>query len=276
VLDRTWLLGVARREREALGRAIQYTDPGAWGNPSAWRGRAIADVLAHLTATDQAAAAVFGEEPAAEVEEYRQTLADERDFSFTGFRDWSVVRRAEQPVHALAREWGKAADLLISRATEVADEAWHDREVDWFGEPLRAGYLVQHRVCQWWVHGQDIRQGGGQAFRREHDPTWVVNDFAIQLIPYALSLEGHAFPGMSVRVDLEEVGEGKWHKSLDGPQPPPEGKKPDVTIEGRGSWFALLASNRADADTALYEGVLVYGGNVTAGEAVLRTLRAFP
>jgi hypothetical protein len=48
VLDREWLLGVARQEREALGRTIQYTRPDAWEHPSPWRGRPLADVLSHL------------------------------------------------------------------------------------------------------------------------------------------------------------------------------------------------------------------------------------
>lgn len=275
MLDRHWLLGVARREREALGRTIQYTDPEAWENPSLSRGMPIADVLAHLAATEIAAAASVGGEEQAEVDEFRKTLDDE-ELSVEGFTDWAIARRREQGPVTTALEWGRAAEVLITRVTASPPDDWADRQIPWFGGELRLGYFVQHRVAQWWLHGQDILAGGGQDLRREHDPTFVVNDFGIRLIPYALSQAGEDLGDLTVRVELEAVGGGAWVQGTRPGAPPPDDAEPDVIIDGRGPWFALVATGRADAEVALYEGVLNVGGNASAGETILRTLRAFP
>jgi hypothetical protein len=58
-LERTWLLGTAKAERDALGRTIQYTPPAAWDQESpsvGWRNR---DIVAHLAGSDVAAAALL-------------------------------------------------------------------------------------------------------------------------------------------------------------------------------------------------------------------------
>lgn len=275
VLDREWLLGVARQEREALGRGVQYTRPEAWGNESPWRGRPVGDVLAHLAASEVAAAAVYGDEPASEMDEYLKS-AGPSEATVDGWIEWSLARRAENSIQSLALEWGRAADLLLVRASKTGEEEWREKEIPWLTGDLRAGYFIQYRVAQWWLHNYDIEMGSGRPMRREHPPTYVVNDFAIKLIPYALSLEGHSFPGMTVQVELEEVGAGVWHQSLEsGAVPAPE-KTPDVYIEGRGSWFARLAGHRVDGDHVLYEGLVNCGGDVRVGETILRTLRAFP
>lgn len=275
VLDREWLLGVARQEREGLGRALQYTPPDAWEAPSPWRGRAVADVLCHLAASETAAAAVYGGEGPAEMEEYRRSLGDDA-FTVEGWNDWSVARRAEQSPVSTGLEWGRAADLLLVRASKTTDEEWRERLLPWLGAELRAGYLIQSRVVQWWLHGQDILIGGGSDLRREHPPTYVVNDFAVRLIPYALSLAGEALPGRTVQVELEEVGGGTWLQATEPGLIPDPGGRPDVIIEGRGTWFALVATHRMEPDMALYEGNVNVGGDVAAGEIIVRALRAFP
>ena len=273
MLERDWLLGVARREREALGRTIQYTDPEAWENPGPWRGRPIADVLCHLAADEIASAALYGSEEASELEEWRKAAEDP---TAEAWIEWSTARRLEQHPVATAIEWGGAADLFIARAAETTLEDWTQKQVPWVAGDLKLGYLVQHRVVQWWLHGQDILEGGGQALRREHDPTFVVNDFAIKLLPYALSLAEIELPGKIAAVELEQVGAGKWVQSLEPGQTPDEGSTPHAVIEGFGPWFALLATGRVSAEQVLYDGTVNVGGEVEVGEAVLRALRAFP
>lgn len=209
------------------------------------------------------------------MDEFRKAVSED-DFLLRGFTDRAIARRREQGPVATALEWGRAADLLIGRATASAEEDWSGREIPWFGGELRLGYFVQYRVAQWWLHGQDLLEGGGQDLRREHDPTFVVNDFAIRLVPYALSQAEEELGDLTVRVELEAVGGGVWTQGTRPGPPPPPDAPPDVMIQGRGPWFALVATGRADADVALYEGVLNVGGVASAGEAILRALRAFP
>src|SRR5207247_4766351 len=109
MLDRTWLLATSRAEREALGRTVQYSPPEIWDQESVsvgWRNR---DIIAHLAASDVAAAAVLGAEPPAEIEEYAKTRKGER-FTLDDYNQSTVDRRAGEPFRSVVLEWGRAAD----------------------------------------------------------------------------------------------------------------------------------------------------------------------
>lgn len=274
-LDRNWLLGVARAEREALGRTIQYTPPDRWEAPSPREGWRVRDVLAHLAASEVAAASIISDETAAELEEYTKSLDDPRKLDADGFNSWAVARRTESSVVPLAVEWGKSADLLLVRAATTGEEDWNKRELRWLREELPVGYFLQSRVCQWWVHGEDVRTGAGLPPRMEHPPIFCVNDLAVRLIPYTISRDATSYQDKSVLIELEAVGEGRWHQGLEGGYVPPKEKEPDATIIGRAHAFALVASHRADLDLCLYDGILNMGGDLRIAEAVLRNISAF-
>jgi len=269
------MLGVLRLEREQLGRTIQYVPPETWGNESPFEGWSIRQVLAHLAAGEAAGAAIIGDEAASEVEEYRKGLGPADAFDPKEFHRSAVQKRDELSWIELAAEWGRAADLLLSRASELSEDDWGTKVLPWIGGDLKAGYLAQARVAEWWVHGEDIRAGAGLPPRREHPPIFCTNDLAVRLIPFALAAEGHEFKGASVGIELEHVGEGTWHQSLDHGGDVPTEKKPDAWITGRAHAFALVAAERADVDVCLYDGVLNVGGDPEIGETVLRSLRAY-
>ena len=98
---------------------------------------------------------------------------------------------------------------------------------------------------------------------------------AIRMLPWALGQAGLSFPGRSIQVDLEGVGGGTWHWGLEPRTTPPEDKKPDAFINGRGTAFALVAGRRVAADDYLDNGDLVVGGDEALAIAVLEVLRAF-
>jgi uncharacterized protein (TIGR03083 family) len=274
-IERAELLAIARHERDALGRTVQYTPPDRWEGESPCEGWRVKDVLAHLAAAEVAAAALVGGEEADEVEEYRKTLGNE-PITTDGWNRWAVGRRADSAPVSLGLEWGRAADLLLTRAARASEEDWRDLEVAWVAGDIRLRYLVQARVAEWWVHGEDIREGANLPPRLEHWPIFTTCDLAIRLIPYSLSLAGLAFPGRVVRVELEGVGEGTWLAATDPGRDVPEGSAPDAKIIGRGYAFASVAGGRADADVCLYEGLLNTGGDAELGDAVLHTLRSYP
>jgi uncharacterized protein (TIGR03083 family) len=276
-LSRKRMLAIARAEREALGRTIQYTAPERWEAESPAEGWRVKDVLAHLAASEVSAAEVLADEEAAEVQEFRKTLETGAAFSGDAFNDWSVARRADTPARSLAMEWGRAADLFLTRAGQATEDEWMGKEVAWITADLRLRYLVMVRMAEWWGHGEDIREGAALPPRLEHFPIHVVNDLSIRMLPYSLSLAGHSFPGKVVQIDLEAEGEGTWRRRLDASiEEPPKGGRPDAFITGRGYAFASVATGRADADVCLYEGLLNIGGRVEVAEAVLRSLRSFP
>jgi uncharacterized protein (TIGR03083 family) len=274
-LEKTWLLATARDEREAMGRTIQYTEPQYWDQPSrsdGWRNR---DVVAHLASCEVIAAATVADEPMTEVEAYFGTLPDGQEATVDGFNAYAVEQRAPLPVRSVIGEWGHSADSFLARCANMPDDQWNSRRVYWIAGQLRVPYLMQSRVMEWWLHGEDIRAGADLEPRRVHRAIYCVNDLAIRTLPYALSLAGLSFPGRTVRVELEGTGEGSWLYGLAAGEVPAPGRAPDTIIEGRGYEFALVAGRRLTSERALADGTLLVGGDVELGETVLRHLRAF-
>jgi uncharacterized protein (TIGR03083 family) len=274
-LDREWLLATARAEREALGRTIQYTEPAAWEQPSVSPGWRNGDIIAHLASTEVAAAASIAGEVPAEFEEYLKEAGPGDRISVDDFNEFAVRKRAEEPFRTVVTEWGRAADLFLARAAAIPADDWSRLRVEWMAGPIGVSYLIQSRVMEWWLHGEDIRAGGGNPPRLEHPPIFCVNDLAVRTIPYALSLAGLSFPGRSIKVQLEAVGGGEWHWGLSPRETPPPGKAPDALIYGRAYAFALVAGRRVPPEPYLADGVLQTSGDDGLAETVLRYLRAF-
>jgi uncharacterized protein (TIGR03083 family) len=266
---------VARHERDALGRTIQYTPPERWDEPSAsdgWRNR---DVVAHLAGADVAAAARVAGEPPTEWDEYHKAATDEGlPISLDGLNAFMVARRAELPFRQVAMEWGQAADLLLSRVSAIPEDEWKARRIEWVVGEIPVRFMLQSRVSEWYLHGEDIRAGGGLPVRIEHPPLWSVNDLAIRMLPYALGRAGLDRSDRVVGVDLEGAGGGRWVHGL-GPTAPDSDARPDVWIEGRAYPFAMVAARRVPADYYLDDGTLVMSGNEDLGYEVLDHIRAF-
>jgi uncharacterized protein (TIGR03083 family) len=274
-IEQQELLGIARHERESLGRTIQYTPPEAWEAESPTPGWRIRDVVGHVAAAEVAAAGVLvGEEPA-ELQEFLKSDAARTDPSVAGFNRFAVQRRADAPLFQVIREWGAAADLFLVRASTVSEDDWRNRRVPWFAGEIPVRYLVQSRVAEWWSHGEVIRAGAGLLPRQEHDPIYALNDLAIRALPWALGLAGRSYRGRSVLFELEGAGGGRWHHGLGAREVPAEGRLADATVGGRGYQFAMVATRRVPADVYVENGFLTTGGDEDLALEVLRALRVF-
>lgn len=272
-IDRRQMLGIARHERERLGRTIQYTGPDAWDRESVcpgWRNR---DIVAHLAAQETAAAQLLVGEPAAEFDAFRE--ANDGELWVSGFNEWAVKVRTERPTREVIADWGRAADGFVRLAGRLSEDEWRNRKVEWVAGEIGIRYLVQSRIIEWWFHGEDLREGSGQEENPQHWPVHLANDMAIRMLPWSLGRAGLSFPGTSIQVDLEGVGEGRWHWGLEPRTLPPEDKKPDAFINGRGTAFALVAGRRVPPDVYLEDGDLVVGGDEGLAIVVLQVLRAF-
>ena len=272
-MERTELVGIATAERERLGRTIQYAAPASWDADSPCEGWRNRDVLAHMAAQETAAAQLIGGEPAEEFEAFRE--ANGGEFWVSGFNEWAVGVRADVPTREIITAWGRAVDLFLDRAADVPDEGWARMRVPWVAGEIGVRYLVQSRVVEWWLHGEDLRTGTGQEPNLQHWPIFLTNDIAIRMLPYSLGLAGLSFPGASVRVDLEGVGGGEWHWGLAPRETPPADKKPDAFVEGRAYAFSLVAGRRVAADHFLDDGNLVVGGDEDLAIDILTHLRAY-
>ena len=273
-LEREHFLGIAHAERDALGRTIQYAPPDRWDSMSRCPGWWNHDVLAHLAAQETSAAQVLAGETPAELDAFRKSLGDD-PFSVDAFNAAAAGIRAELPPHQIAAEWGQGADRLLSLSTRAPEDAWRSKRYPWLAGDIPLRYLVQSRVVEWWLHGEDIRSGAGLDPHFVHPPIFLLNDLAIRMLPWALGRAGLSLPGRSVRIDLTGAGAGSWHYGLAPHESPPEGKRPDVYIEGRGYRFALVAGRRVPAETYLRDGNLVVGGDEELGVAILTHIRAY-
>ncbi len=272
--DRETLIGLAQAERQRLGRMIQFAEPGTWEEPSACPGWWNRDVMAHLAAQDTAAAQLMKGDDAAELDKYRAGLGDE-PFTVDGFNAFAVNRRSATATREILTVWGQAADSFLSHAAELSPEAWEGGRFPWLSGDIAARFLMQSRIVEWWVHGEDMRAGNGLGPMPQHWPVHLTADLGIRMLPWTLSQAGLSFPGRSVQVDLEGTGYGSWHWALSPNQTPSNDKKPDVIIQGRALQFALVAARRIPPEEVLDGGNLVVGADGALGEVILRHIRCF-
>ncbi len=278
-LDRETLVAIAHAERQRLGRMVQFADPGSWSKPSAAAGWWNIDVMAHLAAGDTAAAQLMAGEPAAELDGYRAGLGDE-PFTVDGFNTWTVARRSGLPEREVLETWGAAAQSFLVHAALVSDVEWVNRRYPWLAGDIAARYLVQSRVVEWFLHGEDMRAtngvGSGWQQRWQHWPVHLTIDMGVRMLPWSLGRAGHDLTGSSVQVDVEGAGEGSWHWGLGAGEVPPRGEKADAVLIGQAPQLALVAGCRLSADDVLDAGAIVLGGDAELAELVFRTIRAYP
>jgi uncharacterized protein (TIGR03083 family) len=274
-LDRETLLGVAHAERQRLGRTIQFAEPDTWEQPSAAEGWWNRDVMAHLGAGDTLAAQLVAGEPASELLEYRASLGNE-PFTLDGFNAWTVSRRSELPTREVLTGWGAAAASLLEHASLLSEEDWEQRRFDYVAGPIAARYLIQSRIVEWWLHGEDMRATNGLGPSYQHWPIHLTIDMAVRMLPYALDRARLDLSGRTVKVVAEGAGEGAWHWGLGAGEVPAARTKPDAVISGRASQLGLVAGRRLDADDVYSSGNVVVGGDPALALTVLRNLRAYP
>jgi uncharacterized protein (TIGR03083 family) len=277
-VGREQLLGIAHAERQRLGRMVQFADPETWEQPSAAVGWWNRDVMAHLAAQDTAAAQLMAGEAAEELEEFRASL-DGAAFDVEAFNAWTVGRRSGLETRDVLDTWGRAAESFLAFAARQTDEEWRDRRFAWVAGDIAARYLVQSRIVEWFLHGEDMRATNGVAIGWQqgwqHWPVHLTIDLGVRMLPWAFARQGWELPGRSVQVDVDGAGEGSWHWGLAAGEVPAPDAKPDTTIVGRAPQLALVAGRRLAVDEALDAGSLVVGGDADLGELVLRTIRAY-
>jgi uncharacterized protein (TIGR03083 family) len=274
-ISREELIGIAHAERQRLGRTIQYVPPESWEEPSPCAGWWNRDVVAHMAGQDTAAAQLFRGDPAVELDAYRGTLTSEDTFTVDGLNAYLVNNRSGLPYRDVLATWGQAAQAALAYAALLSDEAWSDERFPWLLGAIAARYLVQSRVVEWWVHGEDIRASAGLGPQIQHWPIFLTVDMGVRMLPWTLGEAGFDLQGMSVQIDLEGAGEGSWHWGLGAGEPPPPDKKADAFIQGRAPQFALVAAHRIPVDDVLDSGNVVLGGEADIAELVMRHIRAY-
>jgi len=269
------LIGIAHAERQRLGRTIQFAPQSIWEAPSVCPGWWNRDVVAHVAGQDTAAAQLVAGEEAVELDEWRSSLPPGEPLTVDGLNAFLVNRRSGLPYREVLTTWGRAAESFLAHAARLSGEDWRDRRFPWLSGSIAPRFLVQSRITEWWVHGEDLRASAGLDPAFEHWPIHLTVDLGIRLLPWVLEQEGIDLEGRSVRIDLEGAGEGSWHRGLGSGDAPPPQKEPDAWIRGRAPQFALVAARRLPPDDVLDPGTVVLGGDVEVADVVLRHIRAY-
>jgi len=277
-ISREDLVGIAHAERQRLGRMIQFAEPDTWDAPSAAAGWWNRDVMAHLAAADTAAAQLVAGQPAEELDQFRGQL-NGQVFTTDDWNAWTVSRRSEMDTRAILDTWGAAAESLLEHAARLSDEEWRDERFTWLAGDIAITYLVQSRVVEWFLHGEDMRATNGVApgwqFGWQHWPVYLTIDLGVRMLPWTLREAGHDLSGRSIRIEVSGAGEGEWHWGLGAGEVPGPTAHADASIVGRAPQLALVAGKRIDPEVLLESGILVLGGDTEVADLVLRTMRAY-
>lgn len=274
-LSREELLGIAHAERQRLGRTMQYAPPESWEQPSACPGWWNRDVVAHMGGQDTAAAHLLRGDPAEELDAFRATLGPADAFTVDGLNTYLVNNRSGLPYRDVITTWGRAAEATLDYAAALSEDAWRDERFPWLLGSIAARYLLQSRVVEWWVHGEDIRATTGLGPQIQHWPIFLTVDMGVRMLPWTLREAGIDLQGASVQIDLEGAGGGSWHWGLGTGEAPPQDKKADAFIQGRAPQFALMAAHRLAVDDVLDSGNVVLGGETGIAESVVRHIRSY-
>lgn len=274
-LSREELLGIAHAERQRLGRTMQYAPPESWEQPSACPGWWNRDVVAHMGGQDTAAAHLLRGDPAEELDAFRATLGPADAFTVDGLNTYLVNNRSGLPYRDVITTWGRAAEATLDYAAALSEDAWRDERFPWLLGSIAARYLLQSRVVEWWVHGEDIRATTGLGPQIQHWPIFLTVDMGVRMLPWTLREARIDLQGASVQIDLEGAGGGSWHWGLGTGEAPPQDKKADAFIQGRAPQFALMAAHRLAVDDVLDSGNVVLGGETGIAESVVRHIRSY-
>ena len=149
------------------------------------------------------------------------------------------------------------------------------RRFAWVAGDIAARYLVQSRIVEWFLHGEDMRASNGLGPQWQHWPVYLTIDLGVRMLPWALAQAGYELDGTSVLVEVEGAGQGTWHWGLGPGEVPAGSKKPDATLRGRAPQLALVAGRRLSAEDVRGNGAIVLGGDRELARAVLQQIRAF-
>ena len=198
----------------------------------------------------------------------------EDPFDIDAFNAWTVGRRSGLETREVLTLWGEAADSFLAHCASISEEDWASKRYDYVAGPIAARYLVQTRVVEWWLHGEDVRATNGLGPDYQHWPVHLTIDLAVRMLP------GRRVPASTCQVrpsgststarrGFVALGFGFRR----GPVGPSQARRDDRRPAPQ---LALVAGQRLKPDDVLSSGNVVLGGERLLADTVLRYLRAFP
>jgi len=221
-------------QHEELDDLLAGLDDGDWSRPSACEGWSVADVVVHLTQSDDGAvASVEGRLPEGGLGLARQGPANVDDWA----EQMVVGERGTPPAEVLGR-W-RATTAALRAALERCDLS---ARVPWVTGRLSARSLATTRLAECWIHTGDVAAAFGVAPSASPRLRHIAR-LAWRTLPYAFAQEGRELSGP---VAFELRGPSGEHWDL----VPPE--EPRTVVRGDALDLCLVAGRRRNpAETSL-------------------------
>jgi uncharacterized protein (TIGR03084 family) len=223
------LAALAEQHAELYG-LVAGLDEAQWQRPSRCEGWSVADVVLHLSQTDQLAVG----SASGRFSDALGTLAHGIGpaGSVDDGADLMVARDRGQPGSSVLERWKTGADHLRSLLSTTDPHA----RVVWVAGELSARTLATTRLAECWIHTGDIAEA--------LDTTLVPGDrlrhiarLAWRTLPYAFARSGRELTG-PVAFELEGPHGDPWLFVPDEP--------PLTTITGPALDLCLVAARRVD------------------------------
>lgn len=180
-------------EQEALDGLVATLDDRLWltGTPS--EGWNVSDQISHLAYFDDRAAQAAND-PDGFAAEVAELMASDDPW---GLEDRIMERgRLMGPAELLT--WWRKARTRLQSAMRGVDP---DRQVPWYGPPMKALSSVQARLMEAWAHGQDVADALGVRYPVS-DRIRHVAELGIKTFSWSFRNRGLRVPGERVRVAL--------------------------------------------------------------------------
>ena len=225
------IVSALTEQHAELAAVLDRLDDAEWQLPTRCEGWTVADVVLHLTQTDELARA----SAEARFAEGLDVLASGLDRPGTVDEGAAALVDRERglPNAALLARWRSAADALRG-VLAVSDP---HRRVDWVAGQLSTRTLSTTRLAECWIHTGDV----AAAVDVEQIPTDRLEHIARlawRTLPYAFARAGCQLAG-PVAFELEAPSGQRWHFVPD--------TEPATVIEGPGAQLCLVAARRVGA-----------------------------
>jgi uncharacterized protein (TIGR03084 family) len=222
------ILAALGEQHATLDALLAPLDDAAWARPTRCEGWDVADVVLHLSQTDQLAIA----SAQGRFDDGLAVLADgvEQQGNVDDGAAALVERARGMANSALLEQWREGAAAL--RAELAAGDP--HRRVTWVAGQLSVHTLCATRLAECWIHTGDVAEAVGVP-QEPTDALEHVARLAWRMLPYAFKRDGRELGG-PVEFDLVGPNGEPWRFV-------PEGA-PATVIEGPGADLCLVAARR--------------------------------
>lgn len=235
------ILAALADQHAELAGLLDGLDEADWRRPSRCEGWSVADVVLHLSQTEEMAVGSVQGRFVEAMSELARGIEGSGAVDVDSGADAMVARDRDTPPGVIFERWLTAADTL-DRLLASVDLSLR---VTWVAGELSARTLATTRLAETWIHTGDVAWGLGRTLPPADRLRYIAR-LAWRTLPYAFMRAGRTLSG-PVAFELTGPSGERWDFV------PDDGFAGAVTvIRGDGHELCLVAARRRDpAETSL-------------------------